>query len=281
MSESHSLDTVNNQLENIYISLSNLQGTQVNALTKQSSMMDMVNQENARLASKKDTIDQAALHQSRALYFNDNQRKVSSAYLIIILIIVMTLGALFLVRVIFHHFGGYLPDMLFNILVVMIVSIGIIMSFNQYVKIRKRDPYNFDELKLSSPSTTVPSSTSSSGYNYGSFVGCIGSQCCTPPVDNNPGTIWNPTLGRCVNPQSVNNTTSPIDSSSPPVFTPTDIPSNSSSSPSPSPSIIPSLSPIPSSTPSTTITSLSNPTVNERFTIMSDCASEVNNYGFV
>jgi hypothetical protein len=300
MSGPDSLAIVNNELENIYVSLSDLQGTQVNALTKQSSMMDMVNAENARLASKQDTIDQAALHQSRALYFNDNERKISAAYLMILVIIVATLGALFLIRIIFHHFGGYLPVMLFNILVIITISVGIILSFNQYVNIRRRDPYNFDELKLSTPSTVVPTSTSST-FNYGSIVGCIGSQCCTPPIADNPGTIWSPTLGKCINPRSIISATDPVETTEPnespvgsppptlPVFTSISpisvvtIPPTimSTVSPSPSPSIIPSISPIPSSTSTTKITSISNPTTKQGFTIMADGASEVDQYGFV
>lgn len=143
------LSATNEKLYKIYTNLSELSGVQVNALTKQTSIMDMVKSENKRLKEKKNTIDQAVENQKRIIYFNDNSRKVSSAWLRIIITITVALGAIFLIRVISHH--GYLPDMLFNVLIIAIISISIIVVFNYYKGIRARDNYNFDELRLKPP----------------------------------------------------------------------------------------------------------------------------------
>jgi hypothetical protein len=255
MSQPDALSGINNELENIYMNLSQLQGTQVNAITKQGSMIDMVNKENSRLAAKKDTIDQASLHQSRGLYHNDNERKKNAAFLIIIISIVATLGAIFLIRVIFHHFGAYLPDMLFNILMMITISVGIIMILNQYMKIRGRDEYNFDELNLKTPMMELPNSTPSASSSGSLGAGCIGSQCCTPPIGDNPGTIWNSLIGKCVSSQM-----------------PT-------GSPAPSQTYIPSLSPVPSSNPTTMITSPVSTSNVQGFTTIQACdATEFNQY---
>ena len=190
---------INNQLENIYTDLSSLQGSQINAVTKQTELIDIVESENSRLLSKEATIDQAARNQNQIIYSNDNQRKVTSAYLTIVITIAITLGMLLLVRIIFYHFGEYIPNMVFNILIITIISLGIIISVRYYLSIRARDPYNFDELRLSAPSISTPLSTPSSGeYGFGSYFGCVGSQCCTPATNDTPGTQWNQSLGRCV-----------------------------------------------------------------------------------
>jgi hypothetical protein len=190
------LSATNEQLYKVYTNLSELSGVQVNALTKQTSIMDMVQSENQRLKDKKNTIDQAVENQKRIIYFNDNSRKVSSAWLRIIITITVALGALFLIRVMSHH--GYLPDMMFNVLVIAIISISILVVFNYYKGIRARDKYNFDELRLKSPHMADPNGTSTPSSSIAPPATCIGSQCCIPASDEDPGTYWNPILGKCM-----------------------------------------------------------------------------------
>jgi hypothetical protein len=190
------LSDTNQQLYKVYTNLAELSGVQVNALTKQTSMMDMVKSENQRLVDKKNTIDQAVENQKRIIYFNDNSRKVSSAWLRIIITITVALGALFLVRLISHH--GYLPDMLFNVLFVAIISITILVVFTYYKGIRARDNYNFDELRLKAPHMADPNATSVPSSSIAPPATCIGSQCCVIATDEDPGTQWNPILGKCM-----------------------------------------------------------------------------------
>ena len=190
------LSDTNQQLYNVYTNLAELSGVQVNALTKQTSIMDMVKSENQRLADKKTTIDQAVENQKRIIYFNDNTRKVSSAWLRIIIAITIALGALFVVRVIYHH--GFLPDMLFNVLFIVIISITILLVFTYYKDIRARDNYNFDELRLKTPYMSDPNKQSSPASSIAPLATCIGSQCCIIATDEDPGTYWNPILGKCM-----------------------------------------------------------------------------------
>ena len=170
------LSSTNEQLYKVYTNLSELSGVQVNALTKQTNIMDMVKSENQRLLNKKNTIDQAVENQKRIIYFNDNSRKVSSAWLRIIITITIALGALFLIRVISHT--GFLPDMLFNVLAVAIISICILVVFNYYKAIRARDNYNFDEIRLNPPKMSDPNKDSTPSSSISPMSTCIGSQCC-------------------------------------------------------------------------------------------------------
>lgn len=190
------LSATNQQLYKVYTNLAELSGVQVNALTKQTNIMDMVKSENQRLIDKKNTIDQAVENQKRIIYFNDNSRKVSSAWLRIIITITIALGALFLVRIVYFH--EYLPDMLFNVLVVAIISITILVVFNYYKGIRARDNYNFDELRLKPPPMTDPNANSAPSSTISPSATCIGSQCCIIATDTDPGTHWNPILGKCM-----------------------------------------------------------------------------------
>lgn len=192
------LKDVNKQLERIYINLADVQGTQVNAVTKQTDIKKMIDTESSRLSAKQNTIDQAIQNQQRIIYFNDNSRKIALGYLNVLITIAITLGMVFLVRVLFFHFTK-LPNMLFNVLIVAIVSIGILVSFSFYKGILNRNPYNFDELNLKVPHMDLrKSGADGNGVNVGSINGCVGSQCCTPATDEAPGTKWSENQSKCI-----------------------------------------------------------------------------------
>jgi hypothetical protein len=192
------LNNLNQQLQPIYSNLTNLQGVQLNTISKQKDLMNIVDYEQDRLQEKEDSINHAAENQKRIIYFNDNNRKVSSAYLNIVITITVVLAIIYIVRVIHNIYGSFIPDSVFEILVIMAVSIGLIIIYNLYIGIISRDNYNFDELKLNAPIIGVPNSTSSGSLGFGGLVGCIGSQCCTPSTEDTPGTIWDTGKGRCV-----------------------------------------------------------------------------------
>lgn len=185
-------------LNKIYINLSNLHGEQINTLTKQENVKKIIEDENKRLHQNKEVIDKAIDNQKRIIYFNDNNRKISLAYLRILVTIAITLGMVYLVRVIFYNFGNSLPDMLFNVLIVTIISIGIIVSVNYYLSIQYRDRYNFDELKLSPPKINYDAESENNLNGGGTLANCVGPYCCTPSTADSPGTQWSDVQGKCV-----------------------------------------------------------------------------------
>ena len=193
-----SLEKINTGLEQIYTSLSDLRGVQTNALTKQTAISEIVTTENNRLKEKQKTIDAAIENQKRIIYFNDNSRKIYSAYLVLILTATITLGIVYLIRVIHINTGEYIPEVIFNILFIATISTGLLILWRVYFNIRARDNYNFDELKLTAPHIAEPSSTSSGSGLGGAIMGCIGPQCCTLATEETPGTKWDAGLGKCV-----------------------------------------------------------------------------------
>ena len=193
------LSEMNNYLEPIYTNLTNLQGVQTNAVAKQQDMLGVMSLENERLQDKEDSINQAIENQKRIIYFNDNSRKVYSAWLYILIVFTIVLASIFIVRVLYQQFGEIVPEMVFNIAIIVIVSIGLIICFRIWAGIRARNHYNFDELNLDAPHIgTSNNSANGLGFGFGSLVGCIGSQCCTPPTEKGPGTKWDPSIGRCL-----------------------------------------------------------------------------------
>jgi hypothetical protein len=190
------LENLNDQLQPIYTNLSNLQGVETNAVAKQQDMLKIVDFEQDRLEKKQEMIDQAVENQKRIIYFNDNSRKIYSAWLYILITITIVLAIIFLIRILYSNYGAYLPEMGFNIAMIAVISIGAIIIYRLWAGIRARDHYNFDELNLNPPNIGTPSNTSS-GFGFG-LVGCIGKQCCTPATMTSPGTKWDPTLGKCL-----------------------------------------------------------------------------------
>lgn len=192
------LNNVNDKLNDIYIGLSDLRGVQTNALTKQTEISDIIRKENDRLKGKQQTIDQAIENQKRILYFSDNSRKRYSAYLKIVIVLAITLGIVYLIRVLNYHVGEKIPGFVYNVLLVATISIGLIIIWRLYESIHMRDRYNFDELKLKAPRTRDPNDDTKGSGELGSLLGCVGSQCCTLPTADTPGTKWDPDKGKCV-----------------------------------------------------------------------------------
>jgi len=202
------LDKLNHQLQPIYSNLTDLQGVQTNAMAKQDDMLEIIDMEQKRLQDKQEAIDKAVENQKRIIYFNDNSRKVYSAYLNIVITSAIILGVIYILRVIQLQFGGFIPESVFTVTMIAVLSIGLIVIYRMYLGIKSRDNYNFDELRLNAPHFAPPSSTSSpGGFGFGSFTGCIGSQCCTPPSGDTPGTKWNASAGKCVFSPALNNPT--------------------------------------------------------------------------
>ena len=191
------LDKINDVLQPMYTNLTNLQGVQTNAVAKQQDMLGIVDFEKRRLKDKEESIDHAIENQKRIIYFNDNSRKIYSAWLYILIVITIGLASIFVVRLLYTRYSEIVPEFVFNIVIIAIVSIGLIISFKLWSGIRARNHYNFDELNLDPP-TIGSSKNNSNGFGLGSLVGCIGSQCCTPATANGPGTKWDPSIGKCL-----------------------------------------------------------------------------------
>jgi hypothetical protein len=190
------LQELNSKLSSVTTSLSQLQDTKQNALSKQNDVKNIVDSETKRLADKKEVIDQAMEAQKRIIFFNDNSRKRYSAYLNIVITAAIVLFILFLLRVLQVQLS-FIPEGLFIVLYIIVISVGIILIYQIYTEIRKHNLYNFDELNFNSPPTptTVPGRTDASGNSFDfNMLGCVGESCC------DEGTTWDKSIGKCINP---------------------------------------------------------------------------------
>jgi hypothetical protein len=162
---------------------------------------DILTNENTRLTQKKQTIDDAIISQNRIIHFNDNSRKIHGAYIRILIVFTIILAILWIVTTI-KEMITFIPDWIFDIVLVLTICIGVIIIYNYYIDIIRRNRYNFDELNSAPPTIEKPTdpdvSTSSNGDIMGGLVNiCIGQDCCKPTTDKT-GTIWDETTSKCV-----------------------------------------------------------------------------------
>ena len=207
------LSTLNNKVVGTNTALKNLDVVQKNGLSRQSDMKNILDEETNRLNMKKATIDQAIVSQNRIIYFNDNNRKIYAAYLRILIVLTITLAIVWLMRVIKKHIDA-IPDWILDILIILTVAIGLIIIYNYYIDIQMRNRYNFDEINLNPPTITIDDGSNNSDLTGGASSICIGSDCCKPATDKEPGSTWDEQKEKCINDPVV--TTGPLVTTGPP-----------------------------------------------------------------
>jgi len=161
---------------------------------------NILTSETNRLKQKKQTIDDAIVSQNRIIHFNDNSRKIHGAYIRILIVFTIILAILWIVTTV-KQIITFIPDWIFDIVLVLTICIGVIIVYNYYIEIIRRNRYNFDELNNSPPTTKSTDSDVSNASN-GNIMGglldiCIGKDCCNPTA-NKTGTIWDETTSKCI-----------------------------------------------------------------------------------
>lgn len=188
---------LNDGVKTVYTSMTNLKGVQENAIQRQNDVKYLVETEANRLSDKKEVIDKAIDTQNRIIYFNDNSRKIYTAYLKILVAIVIILAIVYLLRVLAKRFE-FIPGWIMNIVILGVVSIGLIIMYNYYGEIRRRSRYNFDELDLPHPPAKNLDAKAISGGNLlDASKTCVGADCCEPAIIGTPGSQWNELIGKC------------------------------------------------------------------------------------
>ncbi len=185
---------MNGRLKELNDSLKKIEEVEKNGISRQSDVKQIIDNEVNRLDEKKKTIDEAILSQNRIIYFNDNTRKIYSAYLKMLIVFVITLAIIYLI-LLFDKTFGIFPKSVNEIMIIAAISISIIICYNMYGKIRYRNLYNFDEIDYAAP-TKRPETQKikSSDLTIDISSTCIGSACC----NTSEGATWDETLGKCV-----------------------------------------------------------------------------------
>jgi hypothetical protein len=90
--------------------------------------------------------------------FNDSYRKRYIEYIKMIISMVISFAIVWILNM--FQYYGIIPDYINNFLIVGVISIGIIISYNIYSNIQRHDLLNYDELAIKSPELYDPSKIS-------------------------------------------------------------------------------------------------------------------------
>ena len=180
-------------------SITNNMPLYTDALEQNTLTKDILNNEISRLNNQNTILQNAQTGQQRILNLNDSYRKRYTQYLKMIIAITIVLVIVWVFQVLDSRFEGIVPSYLFDLLTVIIVSIGVIYCYLVYSDIGRYNPLNYGELNIAPPPNAVtraggdaaPNSNSSISGG-GDLLGCSEQSCCKD------GTTWNPTIGGCV-----------------------------------------------------------------------------------
>jgi hypothetical protein len=184
-------------------------------VSQQDAVKNILVQETDRLNLKKQSIEQAKTGQDRVLTMNESYVMRNREYLKILIATCVILGA---VAATFALQGqDLIPSGISTLLVVVLLTVWAIYSFNIYMGILGRDPIYFDQITgpaaPNSRATSTASATSANGGNLLAMAdlgACVGSTCCAQGTQWEKATqtcrttcstatlLWNSTTGACV-----------------------------------------------------------------------------------
>jgi hypothetical protein len=175
----------------------NLNGivSQTDALfTHQASMNSILQEEQARLLQKKDSVENAYTSQKRAVYLNDNLQKRYAAYSKILIISVITLSIVFVLALI-QRFVPVIPSIVFNILYLVLFTGSFIWCMLLFFEIQTHDKMDYDKIALKSMTATGGTDSSGTDVSNNDVSGnCMNEACCDPDTQ-----IYDPELNKCKN----------------------------------------------------------------------------------
>jgi hypothetical protein len=178
--------------------------TITNILTHQNDVRNIVEHETDRLNAKKAHVDGVLFSQKRELDLNESHRLKHRYYLYIFIILVCAMVAYILVAKLRESLT-FIPDMVFDIMVILTIIIPGFLIYFTIMDIRRRDHMDFSKLNLHAPkqrSEEEINAAREKAVKDGDLSAltklCSGEECC--PADGSSGTSWDATTGRCVPP---------------------------------------------------------------------------------
>jgi hypothetical protein len=200
-------DQTTAKLQNLKTNLATLGTAYQNAnssatavLAQQGAMLNIVNQEQDRIAKKQAAMATTTTTQQRVLDLNDSNRKKMIEYTKILLIFVAALFLFFVLQKLNAWFPE-IPDWIVDYSAILIFSIAAIYSLVIYIKMQGHEPTNFDQIYMPPPRMLTPSQRAAQeaeAAKSGNLLGtvnlgqCTGAACCAS------GTYWDISSGMCV-----------------------------------------------------------------------------------
>jgi len=154
-----------------------------NVISQQQQLNDIVTAENQRLIDKKQSVNNAILGQQRAVALNESNRLQQNSYTNLLIILIITLVS-FIAIMIASNYLTFIPQVVFDLLSIIVISVGIYFGLSNYLDIQSRSLMDFNKLDLPglakniSGNTTAAGSTSSGDLLSG-LDSCVGAACCS------------------------------------------------------------------------------------------------------
>jgi hypothetical protein len=194
------LDDVNNNLKE----LGTVSDQGINdirkLITQQSNMQEIVQNETRVLETRQQNMADEVVSKKREISLNDNYRKRMAEYNKIIFLVIGAMGLSLAINMLKDKIT-LLPGIVFDLLIVVVVSIAGINIVRRYLDILSRSPSNFDELHFEPPAVDSAeeikrkqAEAAKAGDLLGSIAtaGCVGKACC------DVRTRWDEMKLRCV-----------------------------------------------------------------------------------
>lgn len=194
------MNTLNTKVDSLNAAVSASNANILSTLTKQSDVQAVLDKERARLEERKQAIDTASVGQQRMIDLTRNATQRSRAINNMYIVGVVGLLIYLAIRLV----SGLLPEMVTDILTILVVSITLLMILKMYADLQRRSNMDFDTISLGEPSKMVGGTSGSSASGSGSAGagagliesriggGCEKDACCPE------GTKYNEKYAICV-----------------------------------------------------------------------------------
>ena len=167
-------------------------------VTNQNDMNQILQDDLSYINQQKGKLESSLETKNRLIVLNDNQRKRNIQWIYITVVWVITLLAVLMIILVCKLLPEWFPC---NIIIGILIGIGCILTIIILMNLAKRNPMNYDQLNLQSP-TLIDSSGSFISDASGSWglKGCVGSQCCDPT-----STVWISDQAKCIKKEGFEN----------------------------------------------------------------------------
>ena len=193
------LTELNNSLDILNQTINNDQTKNKQLVEQQNELIGVAKEHSKTLLHDINKLESEKETEQRKLQLKRNSGSRLTYYNYILLILVAGFLGYISIYLIEKNFP-FIPEYVFTILKIIIVSLSIIFCFKIYIIIQSRDPLNFDKLNLVKPSVDSPEETEQKRQQAekegdliaAAHTNCKGKDCC------GENTIWDEQKMLCV-----------------------------------------------------------------------------------
>lgn len=163
------------------------------ALTQQDEVKRILDREERRLQERKQALDSADENQKRLVDLTSNAtlrtKAMNNIYLVVVIALLLFVG----VKLV----AGFIPEILADLFVILIVSGTIILVVYMYYNFMRRNNMDYNQIDLGDPALMNGSSAAASKSESKNLLdarlgGCVGQGCCAV------GTTYNDKYSICI-----------------------------------------------------------------------------------